>query len=34
MVGPVRPDEAAFKAMYERGFRTWHSLYQMARADS
>ena len=29
----VRPSEAAFKAMYARGYRTWATLWKEAEAD-
>jgi hypothetical protein len=34
MEDAVRPNEQAFKAMYERGYRTWFSLYEMTVADA
>jgi hypothetical protein len=34
MEDAVRPTEQAFKAMYERGYRTWFSLYEMTIADT
>lgn len=34
MEDAVRPSEEAFKAMYERGYCTWFSLYQMTVSDS
>ena len=30
----VRPNEQAFKAMYERGYCTWFSLYEMTIAET
>ncbi|KAH6638618.1 hypothetical protein BKA67DRAFT_652076 [Truncatella angustata] len=33
MEDAVRPSEAAFKAMYERGYRTWTALWESAVAD-
>jgi len=33
MEDAVRPSKEAFKAMYERGYRTWASLWEMAAAD-
>ena len=34
MEDAVRPNEQAFKAMYERGYCTWFSLYEMTIADT
>lgn len=34
MEDAVRPNEQAFKAMYERGYCTWFSLYELAIADT
>jgi hypothetical protein len=34
MEDAVRPNEQAFKAMYERGYRTWFSLYEMTVTES
>jgi hypothetical protein len=34
MEDAVRPNEQAFKAMYERGYRTWFSLYEMTIAET
>lgn len=34
MEDAVRPSKQAFKAMYERGFRTWSGLYEMTIADT
>jgi len=31
--GPIRPNKQAFKTMYERGYRTWFILYEIAVAD-
>ncbi|KAL3419517.1 hypothetical protein PVAG01_09739 [Phlyctema vagabunda] len=34
MEDAIRPNEQAFKAMYERGYCTWFSLYEMTVADT
>ncbi|KAF8861685.1 hypothetical protein BDZ45DRAFT_586758 [Acephala macrosclerotiorum] len=34
MEDAVRPNEQVFKAMYERGYCTWFSLYEMTTADT
>ena len=34
MEDAVRPNEHVFKAMYERGYCTWFSLYEMTIADT
>lgn len=34
MEDAVRPSEEAFKAMYDRGYRTWASLWEIAAAHS
>ncbi|KAK0113775.1 hypothetical protein ONS95_014025 [Cadophora gregata] len=34
MQDAVRPSKQAFKAMYERGFRTWHNLQKKALHDA
>jgi hypothetical protein len=34
MENAVRLTEEAFKAMYERGYRTWLNLYEMAIVDT
>lgn len=34
MEDAVRPNEQAFKAMYERGYCTWSSLYEMTIEDT
>ncbi|KAI5865634.1 hypothetical protein GGS23DRAFT_436269 [Durotheca rogersii] len=34
MEDAVRPSEEAFKAMYERGYRTWAALWEAAAADN
>ncbi|KAH8654032.1 hypothetical protein BGZ60DRAFT_519508 [Tricladium varicosporioides] len=34
MEDAVRPNEEAFKAMFERGYCTWFSLYEMTIADT
>lgn len=34
MQDAVRPSEEAFKAMYERGYRTWAGLWERAAADN
>lgn len=33
MADAIRPDEQAFKAMYERGYRTWSGLHKKAIAN-
>lgn len=34
MEDAVRPNEQSFKAMYERGYRTWFSLYETTITES
>ncbi|KAG4428958.1 hypothetical protein IFR05_015557 [Cadophora sp. M221] len=34
MEDAIRPTKQVFKAMYERGFRTWYSLYEMTLAET
>lgn len=34
MEDAIRPNEQVFKAMYERGYCTWFSLYEMTIADT